>query len=183
MHDNSNVCACIMTTLPIAILFIYFYFFLGGGGGGGHGLIVRQVDGGCTVFMVLPVFGISAVIPTQTSQQGPTTSSTHETVRPTPPQETTLSHETVHPTQSQETVRPTQSHETVHRTPGTARFQNNSFEPLTAAVIITVVVTLIVIMVGVVILAAVRIRTWKKRQQLEIEKFQSIMMENEYLEL
>ena len=42
---------------------------------------------------------------------------------------------------------------------------------------------LLLITIGVVILAIILIRTWRKKQQLEIEKFQRIMIENESIEL
>ena len=173
-----------------------------------------------SVFMVLPVFDISAVVPTQTSQQdGPITTSTRETMQstlsqetvlPTLPQEAvqptlsqqtvcpTLSQQIVHPTLSQETVRPTLSQgtirptlpqkavrptlpsETVQHTPETAPLPNNS---IIAAVIIIAVGTLLLITIGIVIAAVILTRSWRKKQQLEIEKFQSIMVENESIEL
>ena len=160
----------------------------------GHGL-----DSGCII--VLPVFDIPAVVKTQTSQQHePTTTYAHETmqsimsqhtVRPTLSQETvhaslsqqtvwpTLLQETVRPTLSQDTIRPTLPSETVQHTPETAPLPNNS---ITAAVIIPVG-TLLLIMIGIVIAAVILTRSWRKKQQMEIEKFQSIMVENESIEL
>ena len=132
------------------------------------------------VFMVLPVFDIPAVVTTQASQQhGPTTTSTRETMQSTLPQEAvqpTLSQETMHPTLSQGTIRPTLPQKairptlpSVQHTPETAPLPNNS---ITAAVIIPVG-TLLLIMIGVVIAAVILTRSWRKKQQLEIEKFRA----------
>jgi len=55
--------------------------------------------------------------------------------------------------------------------------------PTIAAVIIVGVVTLLVIVIGIVVLLVILVRTWRKKQQSEIEKFQSILMDNENIEL
>jgi len=55
--------------------------------------------------------------------------------------------------------------------------------PTIAAVIIVGVVTLLVIVIGIGILLVIFVRTWRKKQESEIEKFQSIMIDNENIEL
>jgi len=142
------------------------------------------------VFTVLPVFDIPAVVTTQASQQhGPTTTSTREIGSPPchkrlytthPDTRDCASHTvqgTIRPTLPQKAIRPTLP--SVQHTPETAPLPNNS---ITAAVIIPVC-TLLLIMIGIVIAAVILTRSWRKKQQLEIEKFQSIMVENESLEL
>ena len=120
---------------------------------------------------------ISVVIPTQAC----------EAARPTLPQETavqtTLSQDVIRPTLSQETIRPTLSQETVRPTPGFSPLPGGSQVPIVAAVVVTVVIILLVIVIGVLVLAVILVRARRKKQQSEVEKFQSAMLENDNIEL
>ena len=104
----------------------------------------------------------SAVIPSQTSQQRePITTPMYETVRPTLPREI---------------VRSTLLQETVQPTPGIVPHPDGSPVPIVTAAI---VVTLLVIVLGVA-LTVILVWARRKKQESEIKKFQTAVINMEY---